>query len=320
VSAGVETPRLARRDRRRLEKADRREQGAWYPRWLWPSFAVPSIIWQALFFVLSFYVILAVAFGTLDFFRNPLPIYQPWYWDFTSFGDTLSKVVGGSFSGVYLRTFGYVAVASILCLLIGFPVAYFVARYGGRRKVLLLVLLILPFWISYLMRMFAWQSLLADDGFVNDILAGIGLIGAPIEWLAGKGPTVVLGLVYGYVPYMILPLFAQLDRIDQSQLEAGRDLGASPSRTFWRVTLPLSKPAILAGLIIVTLPMFGDYYTNNLLSNSPRTTMIGNLIDLSYATPGRTPQGASLVLTVVVLLLVPMFWYMRYSSRAAEKK
>lgn len=320
MSAGVETPRLARRDRRRLEKADRREQGAWYPRWFWPSFAVPSIIWQALFFVLSFYVILAVAFGTLDFFRNPLPIYQPWYWDFTSFGDTLSKVVGGSFSGVYLRTFGYVAVASIVCLSIGFPVAYFVARYGGRRKVLFLVLLILPFWISYLMRMFAWQSLLADDGFVNDILAGIGLIGAPIEWLAGKGPTVVLGLVYGYVPYMILPLFAQLDRIDQRQLEAGRDLGASPWRTFWRVTLPLSKPAILAGLIIVTLPMFGDYYTNNLLSNSPRTTMIGNLIDLSYATPGRTPQGASLVLTVVVLLLVPMFWYMRYTSRAAEKR
>lgn len=319
MSAGVETPRLDRRGRRRLQKADRREQGAWYPRWFWPSFAIPSIIWQALFFVLSFYVILAVAFGTLDFFRNPLPIYEPWYWDFTSFGDTLSKVVGGSFSGVYLRTFGYVAVASILCLLVGFPVAYFVARYGGRRKVLFLVLLILPFWISYLMRMFAWQSLLADDGFVNDILVGIGLIGAPIEWLAGKGPTVVLGLVYGYVPYMILPLFAQLDRIDQRQLEAGRDLGASPWRTFWRVTVPLSKPAILAGLIIVTLPMFGDYYTNNLLSNSPRTTMIGNLIDLSYATPGRTPQGASLVLTVVVLLLVPMFWYMRYTSRAAEK-
>jgi ABC-type spermidine/putrescine transport system permease subunit I len=281
---------------------------------------VPAIIWQALFFVLSFYVIIAVAFGTLDFLRNPLPIYQPWYWDFESFGSTLSKVVGGAFSQVYLRTFGYVVAASALCLLIGFPVAYYVARFSGRRRILFLVLLILPFWISYLMRMFAWQSLLADDGFVNDILSGIGLVGAPIEWLAGKGPTVILGLVYGYVPYMILPLFAQLDRIDQNQLEAGRDLGASPWRTFWRVTLPLAKPAILAGLIIVTLPMFGDYYTNNLLSNSPKTTMIGNLIDLSYATPGRTPQGASLVLTIVVLLLVPMLWYMRYSTRAAEAK
>jgi spermidine/putrescine transport system permease protein len=262
----------------------------------------------------------AVAFGTLDFLRNPVPIYQPWYWDLSTFGGTLSKVLGGTFAEVYLRTFWYVALASVLCLLIGFPVAYFVARYGGRRKVLFLVLLILPFWISYLMRMFAWQSLLADDGYLNGILQAVGLVGAPIEWLAGQGRTVILGLVYGYVPYMILPLFGALDRIDQSQLEAGRDLGASPWQTFWRVTVPLSKPAILAGLIIVTLPMFGDYYTNNLLSNSPRTTMIGNLIDLSYATPGRAPQGASLVLTVVVLLLVPMIWYMRYSTRAAEEK
>jgi spermidine/putrescine transport system permease protein len=320
VSAVDEPTGLTRRDRKRLERQLRGSQGAWYPRWFWPSFAVPAIVWQVVFFLLAFYVIIAVAFGAVDFLRNPIPIYQPWYWDFESFGGTLSKVVGGSFSRVYLRTFGYVALASTLCLVIGFPVAYFVARYGGRRKVLFIVLLILPFWISYLMRMFAWQSLLADDGFINDGLLAVGMIGQPIEWLAGQGITVVLGLVYGYVPYMILPLFGQLDRIDTSTLEAGRDLGASPWQTFWRVTVPLSKPAILAGVIIVTLPMFGDYYTNNLLSNSPRTTMIGNLIDLSYATPGRAAQGASLVLTVVFLLILPMLWYMRYTNRAAEAK
>jgi spermidine/putrescine transport system permease protein len=112
----------------------------------------------------------------------------------------------------------------------------------------------------------------------------------------------------------------QLDRINANLLEAGRDLGASPTKTFWRVTLPLSKPGILAGLIIVTLPMFGDYYTNNLLSQSPRTTMIGNLIDFTYANPGLAAQGASLVLTVVVLLIVPMIWYLRYTAKAAAAK
>jgi spermidine/putrescine transport system permease protein len=117
---------------------------------------------------------------------------------------------------------------------------------------------------------------------------------------------------------MILPLFGQLDRIDKDYLEAGRDLGASPAQTFLRVTLPLSKPAILAGLVIVALPMFGDYYTNDLLSNSPRTSMIGNLIDVSVYGQGRIPQAASLVLILTVILLVPMMYYLRSTKRATE--
>jgi spermidine/putrescine transport system permease protein len=178
----------------------------------------------------------------------------------------------------------------------------------------------MPFWISYLMRMYAWQSLLETDGYVNDILTFFQVLQAPFGWLEGHGITVVLGLVYGYLPYLILPLYGQLDRINQSQLEAGRDLGASPAKTFWRVTLPLSKPGILAGVIIITLPMFGDYYTNALLSQSPRTTMIGNLIDYTYVSPGLAAEGASLVLTVVVILIIPMLWYLRYTARAAEEK
>jgi spermidine/putrescine transport system permease protein len=207
-----------------------------------------------------------------------------------------------------------------VCLLLGYPIAYFVARYGGRRKGLFLILLIMPFWISYLMRMYAWQSLLERDGYVNDLLTFLHVLQTPFGWLEGHGVTVVMGLVYGYLPYLILPLFGQLDRIDQSQLEAGRDLGASPAKTFWRVTLPLSKPGILAGLIIITLPMFGDYYTNDLLSQSPKTKMIGNLIDFTYVSPGLQAEGASLVLTVVVILILPMLWYLRYTARAAEAK
>lgn len=314
------TTTRSRREARRVRRASAKQRGAWYPRWFWPSFATPAIVWQILFFAASFYVILAIAFGTQDFFRNPLPVFQPWWWDFSTFTDQLGRIFGGVYQDVYLRTFGYVLTASLTCLLIGYPIAYFVARYGGRRKGLFLALLIMPFWISYLMRMYAWQSLLERDGYVNDVLTFLQVFQEPFGWLEGHGITVVIGLVYGYMPYLILPLYGQLDRIDQSQLEAGRDLGASPARTFWRVTLPLSKPGILAGLIIITLPMFGDYYTNALLSQSPRTTMIGNLIDLTYVTPGLAAQGASLVLTIVVILIVPMLWYLRYTARAAEAK
>jgi spermidine/putrescine transport system permease protein len=294
--------------------------GVWYPRWFWPSFAAPATLWLIVLFAVPFYVILAVAFGTVDpIFQNPIPIYQPWWWEFNAFNDTMSNILGSDayFQAAYLRTFAYVFFASAICLVLGYAVAYFVARYGGRRRMLFLLLLIAPFFINYLMRMFAWQSLLEPDGYVNDVFRLLPFV-APRNWLSGEGVTVVLGLVYGYIPYMILPLYGQLDRISHDVLEAGRDLGASPTQTFFRVTLPLSRQAILAGLVIVSLPMFGDYYTNDLLSNSPRTSMIGNLIDTAISGNGRTAQAATLVLTVMVILIVPMLYYLRSTKRATE--
>ncbi|MEA2505824.1 MAG: spermidine/putrescine transport system permease protein [Actinomycetota bacterium] len=295
--------------------------GVWYPRWFWPSFAAPGFAWLGVFFVLPFYVVLSIAFGTVDpIFRSALPVYEPWYWTGVHFSDTFAKIFGANafFQPAILRTLLYVVAASLLCLVIGYAVAYYVARYGGRRKALLLVLLISPFWISYLMRMLAWVNLLQDQGYVNDILRFLHLISAPVPWLEGKSITVILGLVYGYIPYMILPLYAFLDRIDQSLLEAGRDLGASPVQTFLRVTLPLSKPAILAGMVIVSLPMFGDYYTNNLLSNSPKTTMFGNIIDDAVGSTGRGPEAAVLVVILMVFLIVPMIYYMRSTARSVS--
>ena len=280
-----------------------REGGVWYPRWFWPSFAAPGAIWLAVLFLVPFYVVLAVAFGTFDpIFRQPIPIWNPAQW--------------------YSGTFGlvYVGAASVLCLVVAYPVAYYVARYAGRRRGLLLVLLIAPFWISYIMRMFAWVNLLEGDGLVNRALSFLHVIAQPVNWLGGKPITVVLGLVYGYVPYMILPLFAGLDRIDASLLEAARDLGASRVRSFVRVTLPLSKQAILAGLVIAALPMFGDYFTNTLLSGASSTTMIGNLIDDAVGTPGQGAIGAVLVLILMVILVVPMLYYVRSTARATRER
>ena len=282
------TPRRLGRDAPDVEGSS----GVWFPRWYWPSFTFPGILWLGIFFILPFYVVLSVAFGTVDpLFRTPLPVYQPWWWSFATFSDTLQKFVGGG-DRIYLdpliRTLLYVVSASAICVVVGYAVAYYTARQARRQRGLILVLLISPFWISYLMRIYAWQSLLQPDGYINDLAGVFGI--APVDWLAGKPVTVVLGLVYGYIPFMILPLFGFLDRIDQNLLEAGRDMGAGSLETFCRVTLPLSKPGILAGLVIVSLPMFGDYYTNDLLG-SERTSMYGNLIDNAVGSAGQGPEA-----------------------------
>jgi ABC-type spermidine/putrescine transport system permease subunit I len=313
----------ARRKRRfrRNKDAEEVQSGVWYPRWFWPAWAAPASLWLIVLFVLPFYVVFCVAFGALDIFRNPLPVWEPWYWTASNLTAVYHKIVGpGSFLGpVILRTFVYVILASVICVVVGYTVAYYVARYGGRRKSLFLILLIAPFWVSYLMRMLAWINLLQNDGYVNKVITFLHLAPQPVAWLEGRPITVILGLVYGYIPYMILPFYGFLDRIDQNLLEAGRDLGGSPASTFVRVTLPLSKQAILAGIVIVTLPMFGDYYTNNLLSGSPKTTMIGNILDDAVETTGQGNQGAVFVILLMILLIVPMLYYMRSTRRAQEE-
>ena len=208
-------------------------------------------------------------------------MWNPLHWTGANFTAVFHDLVGQTaFVGpIFLRTLVYVAIASVLSLLIAYPAAYFVTRYAGRRKVLFLALLIAPFWISYMMRMLAWIDLLQTDGYVNRALVDLHLISQPVNWLGGKSMTVILGLVYGYIPYLILVLYAGLDRIDQRLLEAGRDLGLNRARTFLRVTLPLSRQAILTGMLITVLPMVGDYFTNQMLSGASSTAMIGNVID-----------------------------------------
>ena len=210
-------------------------------------------------------------------------------------------------------------VATALSLLIGYPVAYYVARHAGRYRVLLLMLIIAPFWINYLMRMLAWVNLLSTDGYVNQILLFFGILDAPREWLVGKHETVVLGLVYGYVPFLILPLFAALDRIDPRVIEAARDLGASPAQAFFRITLPLSSQGILAGCVIIMLPMFGDYYTATLLSGSPKTNMIGKLIEQNINASAGGSTGAALTIVLMVFVGLLMTYYLYSVARATKE-
>jgi ABC-type spermidine/putrescine transport system permease subunit I len=291
-------------------------------RWLWQSFALPGVVWLLLFFLLPFYAILAVAMGHLDpIFASTNPEWNPLRWDPTSFRFVLREMFssGGQFQVVFMRTLSFVFAAVALSLAIGYPVAYYISRHAGRFKTLLLVLLIAPFWISYLMRMLAWVNLLRDDGYVNRILMALNVLDAPKSWLGGDPLTVIVGLVYGYIPFLILPLFAALDRIDPALLEASRDLGANPARTFLRVTLPLSKQGIIAGAVIIMLPMFGDYYTPDLLSGAPRTNMIGNQIDFFIHSQAGGATGASLVIALSLLVSVLMAYYLWAVARSTRE-
>src|SRR5271169_27270 len=290
----------------------------------WIALAAPGIIWLVLLFIVPFYAVLAIAMGKLDqLFESPVAVWNPFAWSSENVIVVWRDLVGSaSFAGpIVVRTVLYVAIASLLCLVIGYPAAYFVARFAGHRKGLFLILLIAPFWISYMMRMLAWIDLLQTDGYVNRTLSFLHLISQPVNWLGGKWYTVVLGLVYGYIPYLILVLFAGLDRIDPALIEAGRDLGLNRARTFVRVTLPLSRQAILTGMLITVLPMMGDYFTNQLLSGTTGTAMFGNVIDDQLTSSGGVleGQGAVFSLLFLLVLIAPMIYYVVATSRSARR-
>jgi ABC-type spermidine/putrescine transport system permease subunit I len=271
-------------------------------------------------FIVPFYAIVAIAAGYVNpVFGYPVPVWNPLTWSTANLSAAWRDLAGtGAFVGpIVVRTLVYVAIASLLALLIAYPTAYFVARFAGRRKGLFLVLLIAPFWISYMMRMLAWVGLLQTDGYVNKALGLVSL--GPVSWLGGLPVTVILGLVYGYIPYLILVLFAGLDRIDPALIEAGRDLGLGRVRTFLRVTLPMSRQAILTGMLITVLPMLGDYYTNQLLSGTTGTTMLGNVINNQLSTPGLQGEGAVFSLFFLLALIIPMIYYVVRTNRTSQE-
>src|SRR5215469_14831142 len=283
--------------------------------------AAPGIIWLALLFIVPFYDVLAIGADHLNLLTGqPIAVYNPAQWSASNLAGTWHTIVGVS---AYLmpliwRTVWYTASAAALCLVIGYPAAYFVARFAGPRKALFLVLLIAPFWISYMMRMLAWIDLLQTNGYINKVLSFLGLPGQ-IDWLGGRWYTVVLGLVYGYIPYLILVLYAGLDRIDGSLLEAGRDLGLGRARTFMRVTLPLSRQPIMTGMLITVLPMLGDYFTNQLMSGATNTSMIGNVIDQQLSTPLFQGEGAVFSIFLLLILMVPMIYYVVATNRTSRE-
>jgi spermidine/putrescine transport system permease protein len=298
-------------------------------RWTWRILATPGVAWLTLFFLVAFYAVVCVAFGNQNTLNQPVPFWNPLDWNVGYVLQVLENVWNGEeYLTVFLRTFAFVLISIALCLLIGYPVAYYAARHTGKWRGLILLLLVLPFWINYLMRMLAWINLLSPDGWgtkvlhytsIDQIFIHLGLLSTEGGWLEGQPMTVIFALVYGYIPFLILPLYAALDRIDQRHIEAARDLGGSPFSAFRRVTLPLSMPGILAGVVLISLPMFGDYYTNDLVSASTSTSMTGNQIDLLTRQGAQKTEGAVLTLLLALVLLVFMLYYLRQTRRAGAE-
>ena len=287
---------------------------------LWPLSAAPGTLWLIALFVVPFYAIMAMAFGTVDpFFNTPIPEWNPLQWQFDAFTQVVQDSLTGYLQASWWNTLVYVVIALVICVAVGYPVAYYVARLAGRWRGLLLALILAPWWINYITRMLGWVSLLNDEGYVNDFLKTINVVDTSIPFLGGYPATVILALAYGYLPFFIIPLYASLDRIDQSLLEASRDLGVGMVRTFLHVTLPLSRMGLITALVITALPMAGDYYTNTLVSGSPKTNMIGNQIEYFLLQGSQKNIGAILVLLLSFVLLLFMAYYLVLTQRASRE-
>ena len=217
--------------------------------------------------------------------------------------ENYSRLFDRLYGVIFLRSFAVAAVATALCIALGFPLALFIAQSGARRN-LYLGLVILPFWTSFLIRLYAWMFLLRDTGLINHVLHAAGLIREPLPMLYSDG-AVVLGLVYGFLPFAVLPLYATLERLDLNLLEAAADLGAGPWDTLWKITIPLCAPGMGAAAILVFVPCVGTYITSDLLGGS-KTILIGNLVQNQFTNARDWPFGAavSMVLMTAALLLL----------------
>jgi len=265
-------------------------------------FLLPAWLWLAFLFVAPMAIVLAYSLLTRGIYGG---VEQPWAVE--SYG----RVFDSLFLVILLRSFAMALAATLLCLLFAFPAALFISR-APRHKNLYLQLVILPFWTSFLVRTYAWLFLLRDTGLINTALQAAGIIHAPLPLLYNDG-AVLLGLVYGYLPFMVLPIYATLERLDPSLVEAAADLGARPLDTVFRVVAPLAKPGIVAGSILVFIPCLGAYLTPDLLGGG-RTVLVGNLVQNQFTTAHDWPFGAAVSMLLMALVTAVIWIFLRRQS------
>jgi putrescine transport system permease protein len=215
----------------------------------------------------------------------------------------------------YISSVKFAAITTLICLLIAYPFAYFMARSPAGKRPALLMLVMLPFWTSFLLRVYAWKMLLADSGVFNNIALALGLIGEPVKMM-NTPFSLVLGMVYTYVPFMILPLYANLVKMDLRLLEAALDLGATPWQAFWRITVPLSKSGIIAGSMLVFIPCVGEFVIPELLGG-PQTLMIGRVLWDEFFSNNDWPMAATVAVVMVLLIIVPLAMFNKYQAEGS---
>lgn len=257
------------------------------------AFILPGVGWLALFFLAPLLIILVVSLGARDA-GGHVTLAAPGFQNYL-------QATRPEYLPAFANSIRYALITTVLSIAIGYPIAYWISRYGGRRKVLLLILVMLPFWTSYLIRTYAWMIILRDNGVLNSILMAIGVISDPIPML-NSDFAVILGMTYGFLPFAILPMYVSIDRLDRHLVEAGRDLYASGRAAFLHVTLPLTMPGIVAAAILTFIPAIGDYVTPDLLGGA-QTTTIAKVIQVIFTTGRDWPYGSALGFLLMIVTL-----------------
>lgn len=283
-------------------------------------FGIP-FLWLLLFFLLPFALVLKISFSSAVM---AIPPYQP---VFTFVDNTVSVVVNFSNYLFLLSDSLYIAaywgsvkiafVSTLVCLLIGYPMAYAMARASARMQLVLLLLVMLPSWTSFLIRVYAWMGILGNQGLLNNLLMWLGVISEPLKML-NTNLAVVLGIAYAYLPFMVLPIYTNLVKLDVRLLEAASDLGCHSLTTFWTITLPLSKAGIIAGSMLVFIPAVGEFVIPELLGG-PDTLMIGKVLWEEFFNNRDWPVASSLAIVMLALLLIPIVLFHRLQAREMEK-
>ncbi|MEA2611109.1 MAG: spermidine/putrescine transport system permease protein [Chloroflexota bacterium] len=256
-------------------------------------FVLPGVLWLAAFFLFPLVIILVVSLGTNDA-TGHIDLSQPNL-------DNYAQAVRPEYVPAFVNSLRYALITTVLSLAIGYPIAYWISRHGGRHKVLLLILVMLPFWTSYLIRTYAWMIILRDNGVLNSILQSIGLTSEPIAFL-NTDFSVILGMTYGFLPFAILPLYVSIDRLDESLVQAARDLYASGRQAFLHVTLPLTMPGIIAAALLTFIPAIGDYVTPDLLGGA-QTSTIAKVVQVIFTSGRDWPYGSALGFVLMVVTL-----------------
>lgn len=277
--------------------------------WLRRLIVAIPYLWLFVFFALPFLIILKISLA------DPI-MTQPPYSQTASADNYVFLIQDKLYAITYLRSIIMAAAATILCLLLGFPMAYGIARSSPEARSFLLLLIVLPFWISFLLRVYAWMGLMNNYGVINNMLMWLGLTDQPIQ-IMYTDVAIFVGLTYSYLPFMILPLYATLERMDLDLVDAALDLGASKTAAFWDITWPLARPGVIAGSLLVFIPAMGEYVIPYLLGG-PETLLIGRVLFDEFFVNRDWPLASAVAIMLLLILVVPIVFLQKNQAREAE--
>lgn len=286
----------------------------------WGRHAVIGVpmLFLLFFFLLPFLVVFKISFSEMEnvIFKDLINLNDGLLKITLNFGNYLFLLQDDIYIKTYFNSLQFAAITTLICLFIAYPFSYFLARSPEDKRPVLLMLVMLPFWTSFLLRVYAWKMLLVDNGVFNNIALWLGWIEEPIKMM-NTPFSLILGMVYTYIPFMILPLYATLVKMDLRLLEAAQDLGATPWQAFWRITVPLSRSGIVAGSMLVFIPCIGEFVIPELLGG-PQTLMIGRVLWDEFFGNNDWPMAAAVAVVMVLLIIVPMALFNRYQFNNAN--